>query len=107
MRKRSDRKRQTTIDAAYGLFRGKGFEKTSVSNNDYPDEQTIVSAAERAVGLPESSGTRGSLDLHAQYANRRDEVLLGDADCGFRDHVSELISHHMAVSRFGLTQRSK
>lgn len=32
MRKRNGRKRQAIIDAAYGLFREKGFEKTSVSD---------------------------------------------------------------------------
>lgn len=31
MRKRSDRKRQAILDSAYGLFREKGFERTSVS----------------------------------------------------------------------------
>jgi len=31
MRKRSDRKRQAILDAAYGLFREKGFDRTSVS----------------------------------------------------------------------------
>lgn len=31
MRRRSDRKRQAILDAAYGLFREKGFERTSVS----------------------------------------------------------------------------
>lgn len=31
MRKRSDQKRQAILDAAYGLFREKGFEKTSMA----------------------------------------------------------------------------
>ncbi len=34
-------------------------------------------------------------------------ILGGDADCGFRNHVRELISLHMALRRFGRMQHSE
>lgn len=48
-----------------------------------------------------------AMDTSAFAYGLMHRILAGDADDGFRNHVRELISLHMALRRFGVVQHSK
>jgi len=75
----------------------------------------FLSRLEQAYQKAAALGTLGSSldptlvarDTSAFTCGLAHRILTGDADCGLRDHVSKLISLHMALRRFSLSPYEK